>query len=238
MTAATPHAYQVRAKTQQVKDYHYDETQPGKPLYLLIPGGIIALAALALEIYIAYRSWFVETLDSGTGLALMFLIAPFYIGAVFLFCYGYELYDVGKALRDTAIIVFITLAAVVIIAVLFFLLGGSKSEDKSSSSSSSSKSGSTLGSLFGGSSSSGSRSSSSSNSSGGGSDGLGNIGPIFVDGGTTHTVTHEVVREVPVAPPVPQPIKCPNCGHLYLPAENHFTCPNCGAPTPHEFMPS
>jgi len=37
----------VRAKTAAVVDYHRDESQPGKPLHLLIPGGLIALAALA-----------------------------------------------------------------------------------------------------------------------------------------------------------------------------------------------
>ena len=48
----------VRAKTAAVVDYHHDESQPGKPLYLLIPGGLIALAALALIIFVAYRTWF------------------------------------------------------------------------------------------------------------------------------------------------------------------------------------
>ena len=41
-------ALKVRAKTSEVKEYHNDDARPGKPLYLLIPGGLIALAALAL----------------------------------------------------------------------------------------------------------------------------------------------------------------------------------------------
>jgi len=48
----------VRAKTRQVVDHHYDDEKPGKPLYLLIPGGLIALASLALIIYIAYQTWY------------------------------------------------------------------------------------------------------------------------------------------------------------------------------------
>jgi hypothetical protein len=40
------------------------------------------------------------------------LLAPFYVGGVFLFSYGYELYNVPRAIRLTAIIVFVTLAAV------------------------------------------------------------------------------------------------------------------------------
>ncbi len=232
MTSSNPGALRVRAKSNQVIDYHYDETQPGKPLYLLIPGGLIALASLLLIIYLAYRTWFDGSMDQSTGLGLILLLAPFYIGGVFLFSYGYELYDIGKALRDTAIVVFITVAAVVIIAVLFFVVGAlgsgkssSKSSSKDSDSSSSSRS---------------SSSTSSSSSSSGGGDWLGGVGPIFVNTGysgpVTREVTHEVVREVPVAPSAPMPIKCPNCGRSYIPAETKFACPNCGAPTPKDLI--
>ncbi len=229
MTSSNPGALRVRARSQQVVDHHYDDEKPGKPLYLLIPGGLIALASLALIIIIAYRSFFDESMDSSTGISLMLLLAPFYIGGVFLFSYGYELYDLGKALRDTAIIVFITLAAVVIIAVLFVVAGAMGSGKSSSSSKSSSDKSS--------SSESSARGSSVSTSSSGGGDFLGGIGPIFVGGGgPTHTVTREVIHEVPVAPPAPQPIKCPNCGRPYIPAETKFICPSCGAPTPPDLM--
>jgi hypothetical protein len=221
MPADNPGALRVRAKSNQVVDYHYDDTQPGKPLYLLIPGGLIALVSLALIVYLAYSTWFNGSMDSSTGLSLMLLLAPFYVGGVFVFSYGYELYNIPKALRDTAIIVFITLAAVVIVAVLFFVVGGlSSGKSRSSSRSSSSGSGQTL-------------------ASGGGGGWLGGFGPVFVNTGMpTQTVTREVVREVPVAPPAPQPITCPNCGRSYIPAEHHYACPNCGAPTPAEFVPA
>lgn len=222
MPEPAPNALRLRAKTDHIVNYHYDDEQPGKPLFLLIPGGLIALGSLAVIVYLAYATWFDASMDQSVGMTLMLLLAPFYIGGVFLFSYGYELYDIPKALRDTAIIVFITLASVVIVAVLFFAVGaigkGKSGGSKSSSSSGSSRAASI---------------------SGGGSGGgwMGGLGPIFVNTGSgTNTVTHEVVREVPVAPPAPQPIKCPNCGRPYLPAENHFACPNCGAPTPPEFM--
>ncbi len=229
MTSSNPRSLQVRARTQQVVDHHYDDEKPGKPLYLLIPGGLIALASLLLIIFIAYRTFFEASMEQSTGWSLMLVLAPFYIGGVFLFSYGYELYDLPKALRDTAIIVFITLAAVVIIAVLFVVAGAmGNSKSSSSSKSSSDKS----------SSSESSSSSVSSSSSGGGGDFLTGVGPIFIGGGGhTQTVTREVVHEVPVAPPAPQPIECPNCGRSYIPAEAKFACPNCGAPTPQELMP-
>jgi hypothetical protein len=212
----------VRAKTSEVVDYHKDEAKPGKPLYLLIPGGLIALASLALVIWVAYATWFDGSLPESRGLAFILLLAPVYIVGVFMFSYGYELYDVPKALRLTAIIVVITVAAVVIIAVLFALLGDSTSSSGKSSSSAS-RSGSSRGAGL-----------SAPASSGGGS-GIGNaLGPLFIDTGSTRTVTHEVVREVPVASPAPTPLTCPYCGRLYLAAENNFACPNCGAATPPE----
>lgn len=225
MPSSTPGALSVRAKTGHVVNYHYDDAQPGKPLYLLIPGGLIALASLALIVYLAYATWFNGSMDQSIGLSLMLLLAPFYVGGVFLFSYGYELYNIPKALRDTAIIVFITLASVVIIAVLFLALGAMGKVKSGGSSSSKS-------------SSSASRSVASVGGGGGGGGWIGGVGPLFVNMGSgTNTVTHEVVREVPVGPAVPQPITCPNCGRSYVPAENHFACPNCGAPTPPESIP-
>ena len=61
----------VRAKTNEVVDYHKDEAQPGKPLYLLIPGGLIALASLALIIWVAYATWFDGTMDSERAAPLL-----------------------------------------------------------------------------------------------------------------------------------------------------------------------
>ncbi len=119
-------ARQVGAKTQEVINYDHDEGLPGKPLHLLIPGGLVALAALAVIIVVGYQTWFKGELAQSTGLVLIALLAPFYVGGVFLFSYGYELYNIPWAIRLTAIIVFLTFAAVVIVAVLFFVLGSGK----------------------------------------------------------------------------------------------------------------
>jgi hypothetical protein len=227
MTLSNPGALNVRAKSNQVVDHHYDDAKPGKPLYLLIPGGFIALASLALEIFVAYQTFLNEEIPQTTGIVLMLILSPFYIGGAFLFSYGYELYDLPRALRDTAIIVFITLASVVIIAVLFVVLGA-MGEGRSGSSSSRRSSGSQS-------------SASSSGSSGGGLGGgysggsFSNLGPIFIGGvGPSRVETHEVVKEVPVEPAKPQPVSCPYCGRSYVPADNKYACPNCGGATTEE----
>lgn len=104
MTQSEYKARQVRAKTNEVFEYDHDDEKPGKPLHILIPGGLIALATLALIIFIGYLTWFDESLSQEIGVVLLIILAPFYVGGVFLFSYGYELYNIPRAIRLTAII--------------------------------------------------------------------------------------------------------------------------------------
>ena len=214
-------ARQVGAKTQEVLDYHHDDSLPGKPLHILIPGGLVALASLAVIVLIAYLTWFKGELDQGTGLVLIALLAPFYVGGVFLFSYGYELYNIPRAIRLTAIIVFLTVASVVIVAVLFFVLGaggqgvsGGSSKKKS-----------------GGNSKVETRPISSSGPL------IPNLGPLVVLGGPgrTREVTREVTKEVEI-PVAPRSVDCPYCGRSYVPADQNYACPACGAATPPELI--
>ena len=222
MSSSNSGTLNVRARTRQVVAHHYDDAKPGKPLYLMIPGGLIALASLALIVFIGYHIWITGDLSSTDGLPLIVLLLPFYIGGVFLFSYGYELYDMPKTLRLTAIIVFITVAAVVIVAVLAVALFAMGEKGSGSSNSSRSR---------------------QSSSGGAGSTGYGGwnmplvIGGIGGLGSPTQTVTREVVQ-VPTEPPKPKPIQCPYCGSSYVPEDSHFACPNCGAATPQEMLTS
>lgn len=217
-------ARQVSAKTHEVVEYDHDDSLPGKPLHILIPGGLVALASLGVIILVAYLTWFKGELAPNTGVLLVALLAPFYVGGVFLFSYGYELYNIPRALRLTAIIVFLTVGAVVIVAVLFFVLGSGKGLPESSSKKKSSGGSKVL-----------ARSAppSSSNS------GLPNLGPVvFLGGpGRTHTreVTREVVKEVEV-PVAPRAVDCPFCGRSYVPADENYACPACGAATSKELI--
>ena len=217
-------ARQVGAKTQEVIEYDRDESRPGKPLHILIPGGLVALASLAVIVLVAYMTWWEGELPQNTGLLLIALLAPFYVGGVFLFSYGYELYNIPRAIRLTVIIVFLTFAAVVIVAVLFFLLGSGRGLPESSSKKKSSGK---------------AKVEARNIPSPSGHTGLPNMGPIVVLGGPgrTHTreVTREVVKEVEV-PVAPRAIDCPYCGRSYVPAEHNYACPACGAATPPELI--
>lgn len=217
-------ARQVSAKTQEVVTYDHDSSLPGKPLHILIPGGLVALASLAVIILVAYLTWFENRFDQGTGLVLIGLLAPFYVGGVFLFSYGYELYNVPRALRLTAIIVFLTVASVVIVAVLFFVLSSGKGMPESSKKKS------------GGKAKVEAKNRPSSTS---GRSSFPDIGPVIMTGGPgrvhTREVTREVVKEVEV-PVAPRAIDCPYCGRSYVPAEQDYACPACGAATPQELI--
>lgn len=233
-------ARQVRAKTHEVVDYDHDDGKPGKPLHILIPGGLIALAVLALIVLIGYLTFLEESINQNLGLVLMGILSPFYVGGVFLFSYGYELYNIPRALRLTAIIVFVTLAAVVIVAVLFVVLanskgGGSSSSNKSSSrSKSGSSKSSTAESLFGGALAGGL--SKNDSSSGGGHY---NSGPVIIGGlgGRTRVETREVTKEViKEVPKEPMPVTCPFCARSYVPVDFNYVCPSCGAATPKDLI--
>lgn len=218
-------ARQVSAKTHEVVAYDHDRSLPGKPLQILIPGGLVALASLGVMILVIYLTWFKGELPPNTGLLLVALLAPFYVGGVFLFSYGYELYNVPRAIRLTAIIVFLSVAAVVIVAVLFFVLGASGKGRSESSSNKKSSGKSKVKPKSVPSSSSGS--------------GFPDLGPVVVLGnpGRIHTreVTREVVKEVEV-PVAPRAVDCPFCGRSYVPAEHNYACPACGAATPKELI--
>jgi hypothetical protein len=238
MTQSQYRARQVAAKTHEVVEYDHDESKPGKPLHVMIPGGLIALASLGVIVLIIYLTWFESQLNQNTGIVLLLLLAPFYIGGVFLFSYGYELYNIPRAIRLTVIIVFLTVGAVVIIAVLALVLfGGGKIPSGSSGGKSKGRSGG--GSKVRASSvapkmtASGASSTPSINTPHG--MGLGNV--VILGGGGTRTreVTKEVVKEVEV-PVAPRSINCPSCNRGYVPADEKYICPSCGAPTPQELI--
>jgi hypothetical protein len=136
------------------------------------------------------------------------------------------LYNIPRAIRLTAIIVFLTVGAVVIVAVLFFVLAGGGKIPSGSSKNKSSGGGSRA------------RVKSTSSSSSGGS-GLPNLGNVVVLGGMggtrTREVTREVVKEVEV-PVAPRSVHCPSCNRAYVPADEKYICPSCGAPTPKELI--
>jgi hypothetical protein len=209
--------FSVGPKARGVVDHHYDPNRTGKPLGWLIGGAVIALPALILAVLVAIQTFGNHAIDQTTGIVFIAALVPIYAIGVFIFSYGYELYDMAKALKLTAIVVVISVFAVVMVAALVVVVGAmSKSRGESSGGSSGYSGG------YGG---------------GGGGGGLVEglvLGSVLNRGGT-----REVVREVPVptAPPPPQPITCPFCQQEYIPAQTEYKCPRCGGPAPEGSQP-
>ena len=149
--ATTNPSRQVTARTREVVDYHYDDSRPGKPLHLLIPGGLLAIASLVLLGLVGYGEWVEGGISSSQGQLWAALLLIPYFGGLFLFFYGYHLYDLGRALLWTLIA---GVAGITILAVGWVVLralggaaaaggaaaGGGSSRSSSSGSSKSSSS--------------------------------------------------------------------------------------------------
>lgn len=94
----------VRTQTQRMLEYDADPDQPGRPLMVLLGGAALALLALAFIIMVAYRTWILDENSQERAYTAISLLFGVHTVGVFLFAYGYELYDIGKALRLTIVI--------------------------------------------------------------------------------------------------------------------------------------
>jgi len=202
-------------------EHHYSTENPDKPLWLLIPGAMIALAALGVIISLAYQTWYAKTMTVDHGVSWILLLAPIYVAGVFIFSYGYELYDLAAAIRLTVIVVVITALAVVMVAALFAILGGSKGSSKSSGSS---KSGSGGGGLSGG----------------GLNLNLGR-GDHWVNSSWSPSSPATSGPILPVPPPMasaalPPALACPACGQTFFLGSRTLFCSSCGGSIPPDLL--
>lgn len=216
-------ARKVRQKTREVVEFHRDDERPGKPLHLIIPFGLLALAALLAICGVAHQTWVTHVWEESKGIGTLVVLLPIYIGSVFAFSYGYELYDVDRATKLTAWIVLLTVGIVVVVGVLFCLLSGSGNSKNNKGSS-------------GKSSSEGSSSNSSSSSTGNwfasGGSSRSSSGRTWIDLNLSSSSTSsasDTRDETPIEPPPPQPIACKFCKSEFIPEETEFKCPSCGA---------
>lgn len=212
----------VRKKTREVVEFHRDKARPGKPLLLIIPGGLLALGALIAIIGVVKQTWVDKVWEESRAIEALVLLLPVYIASVYAFSYGYELYDTERAIKLTAWIVFLTVGIVVVVGVLFCLIAGGGNDSKSDSGSKSKSSGGT----------------SSRSSSGSFLDGLFSTSNAVASSSTPvefninlfpDTSGSASTTAAPAGPPRPKPMACKFCKSEFIPEENEFKCPNCGA---------
>jgi hypothetical protein len=107
-----PSDYAVLAKAREVLAYDRDPARLGRPVSLLLGGGSLALVALALIVALAYRTWYLERIDADRGWFGVSLLFVIYVFGIFVFSYAYALYDMGKAMRLTAVVAFVSVVAI------------------------------------------------------------------------------------------------------------------------------
>lgn len=139
--------YEVWTKTRDVVAHHNDAAKEGRPLHLLVGGGVLAAVCAVLVGLLAYRTWYAHEVATDWGYAGVGLLFAIYTFGVFLFSYGYELYDTGKALRLTLIIAVLSVVALFMMIAVLAL--AAKLKDVPSVLSSAPAESDGLGSLFG-----------------------------------------------------------------------------------------
>src|SRR5687767_9422058 len=109
---STPADHDLLAKSRAVLGYQRDAEKPGRPLDLLLAGGGLACFSLALIGFVVYRAWYLETMSTDWAYAAVGLLFVIFAFGVFAFAYGYELYDMHRALRLTLIICALSVVAI------------------------------------------------------------------------------------------------------------------------------
>ena len=137
----------VVPRTRGVIAVDHDPERPGKPLKLLVPGGLLAVGSFLAMLFVGYRAWYQQEMDTTLAVWLLVLLGVVWFESyVFLFSYGYTLYDTKKALKMTLLIGIVGVLVVAIAIALFVVfrddsVGAEEAAAGEASSSSSSEGG-------------------------------------------------------------------------------------------------
>ncbi len=119
----------VRERTASVVAVHRDTETPERPLFVLIPAGIVALGAFVAMIFASVKTWYLHDVATSTGVWGLVITGVAFIGAIFAFNYAWELYDLRKAVRRTLVMCAIAFAAVAVVASVLAILSGDSDTD-------------------------------------------------------------------------------------------------------------
>ena len=116
----------VMSQARQVLAYEGDTSREGRPLSILFGGGMVAILCGALIGMLAYQTWYLKTLDPDwayAGISFLFVIYSF---GLFLFSYGFELYNMERAVRMTLVLILLSVAALIVMVLVFTALAKMK----------------------------------------------------------------------------------------------------------------
>src|SRR5512140_3155792 len=84
-------SHQVFARAAAVAEHHRDAANPDKPLWLMVPGGLIAFLALLATLWTGYQFWVATPpLEADIAIPELLVCLATCFTALFVFSYGYE----------------------------------------------------------------------------------------------------------------------------------------------------
>jgi len=110
---STSTAFDVAGRSREIAAYERGPNFRRRPLLTMLAGLLLAAVAAVLCALLARDIWYERSVPVDSGLFGVSLLFCFYVGGVFIFALGYELYDVPRALRFTIVLAILGLLALV-----------------------------------------------------------------------------------------------------------------------------
>jgi hypothetical protein len=94
----------ISAKGREVVAHHFSPLCAGRPLYLMIPGGVAAVIAGVWIFVLAKAIWVDHLRSLHAATPQLFALLVVYFVALAIFSYAYELYNWRRALWLTLLL--------------------------------------------------------------------------------------------------------------------------------------
>jgi len=102
----------IPAKGREVVAHHFAPQCPGRPLYLMIPGGVAAVVAGFWIFFLAKAVWVDHLRSADAARPQLIALLAVYFAGLAIFSYAYELYNWRRAVWLTLILGAVGLAII------------------------------------------------------------------------------------------------------------------------------
>jgi hypothetical protein len=102
----------IPATIRGVLAYHFSFQRPGRPLYLMVPGGLVAILTGIWIFFLAKAVWVDHLRSLGSAKPELIASLVVYFVGLAIFSYTFELYNWRRAVRLTLILAVVGLAPI------------------------------------------------------------------------------------------------------------------------------
>lgn len=117
-----PSVFDILGRARLGFNRQHDPAAEGRPVSLMVGGGLLAVVAMTLCLLLARQIWLAGEIEQEPGLYGVSLLFVLFVGGVYVFALGYELNDAGRAVRLTLILAILGLAGLVLVISVFVAL--------------------------------------------------------------------------------------------------------------------